>query len=153
MQLKKVAKVQSEPDRFVKELDDMKVQEGAVKVVFKCTTMRPPKRVVWLKNKIEVFPGPKFAMTRYRTHVCRLLSSAAIFCPSAQHCSAPNSSCRYTCTRKLYRNPHACSEGCELSLEIKKLKMEDAGNIICKVNDTIQSKATLTVEGVLRSLL
>lgn len=31
--------------------------------------------------------------------------------------------------------------------------MEDAGNILCKVNDTIQSKATLTVEGVLRSLL
>ena len=67
--LKKVAKVQSEPDKFTKELEDIKVQEGAVKVMFKCTTLRPPKRVVWFKNKIEVFPGPKFAMIRC-AHVC-----------------------------------------------------------------------------------
>jgi hypothetical protein len=63
--LKKVERPQAAKDTFTKELEDTKVSEGTPKVLLKCTFSRPPPKVQWMKNKIEIFQGPKFTIVQY----------------------------------------------------------------------------------------
>lgn len=48
------------PEKFIKELDDIKVKEGTEKVVFTAKFCKPDAPFRWYKNKMEIFHGEKY---------------------------------------------------------------------------------------------
>ena len=48
-----------EPEKFLKDLEDVKVLEGA-KVEFVAEFCKPNARLRWFKNKLEIFHGHKY---------------------------------------------------------------------------------------------
>lgn len=54
---------QQEPDKFLKELDDVKCMEGKERVTFSCEFCKPNAQVRWFKNKMDVFHGHKYHLT------------------------------------------------------------------------------------------
>ncbi|KAH3877136.1 hypothetical protein DPMN_000993, partial [Dreissena polymorpha] len=48
------------PEKWVKELEDIKVMEGKDKVVFHAIFCKPDAKFRWYKNKLEIFHGEKY---------------------------------------------------------------------------------------------
>ena len=48
-----------EPDKFLKELEDIKVLEGS-EVEFVAEFCKPNAKLRWFKNKLEIFHGQKY---------------------------------------------------------------------------------------------
>ncbi|XP_071104533.1 twitchin-like isoform X3 [Haliotis cracherodii] len=55
--------IKEEPDKFLKELDDVKCMEGKDRVTFSCEFCKPNAKVRWFKNKMDVFHGHKYHLT------------------------------------------------------------------------------------------
>ncbi len=63
--MKKVQLADKHGPKWAKDLEDIQCSEGTVKITFKGVLSEPPSRVIWMKNKIEIFPGAKFTMQWY----------------------------------------------------------------------------------------
>ena len=48
------------PEKFLKELEDVKCIEGTEKVIFASKFCKPEAPFRWYKNKLEIFHGEKF---------------------------------------------------------------------------------------------
>ncbi|XP_052706840.1 twitchin-like isoform X1 [Crassostrea angulata] len=49
-----------EPDKFLQDLQDMKIKEGTKEAVFSCEFVKPNAKLKWFKNKLEIFNGHKY---------------------------------------------------------------------------------------------
>ncbi|CAH8566640.1 unnamed protein product [Schistosoma rodhaini] len=49
-----------EKEYFVEELQDVKIKEGSLKALLKCTFCKSTSKFRWYKNKLEIFQGPKY---------------------------------------------------------------------------------------------
>ncbi|KER21602.1 hypothetical protein T265_15051, partial [Opisthorchis viverrini] len=49
-----------EKDYFIEEVQDLKIKEGSMKALLKCTFCKPTSKFRWYKNKLEIFQGPKY---------------------------------------------------------------------------------------------
>ncbi|TNN17381.1 Obscurin, partial [Schistosoma japonicum] len=49
-----------EKEYFVDELQDVKIKEGSLKALLKCTFCKSTSKFRWYKNKLEIFQGPKY---------------------------------------------------------------------------------------------
>ncbi|CAH8634151.1 unnamed protein product [Dicrocoelium dendriticum] len=49
-----------EKEYFIEEVQDLKIKEGSIKALLKCTFCKPTSRFRWYKNKLEIFQGPKY---------------------------------------------------------------------------------------------
>ena len=48
------------PEKFLKDIEDVKCVEGTEKVVFASKFCKPEAPFRWYKNKLEIFGGEKF---------------------------------------------------------------------------------------------
>lgn len=58
--LKHTEKPKQEKEMFTTELANQTVKEGAPKVRLKAVFCKPCRNQRWLKNKLEIFQGPKY---------------------------------------------------------------------------------------------
>ncbi|KAF8560708.1 hypothetical protein P879_09575 [Paragonimus westermani] len=49
-----------EKEYFIEEVRDLKLKEGSIKALLKCTFCKPTSKFRWYKNKLEIFQGPKY---------------------------------------------------------------------------------------------
>ncbi|TGZ63952.1 hypothetical protein CRM22_006631 [Opisthorchis felineus] len=49
-----------EKEYFIEEVQDLKIKEGSMKALLKCTFCKPTSKFRWYKNKLEIFQGPKY---------------------------------------------------------------------------------------------
>ncbi|KAF7262039.1 hypothetical protein EG68_01285 [Paragonimus skrjabini miyazakii] len=49
-----------EKEYFIEEVHDLKLKEGSIKALLKCTFCKPTSKFRWYKNKLEIFQGPKY---------------------------------------------------------------------------------------------
>ena len=50
------------PEKFLKELEDIKCMDGTEKVTFESKFCKPEAPFRWYKNKLEIFAGEKYHM-------------------------------------------------------------------------------------------